>query len=171
MFMATVIKNYKQLERAMNQVIKDGLADTAKEVNFVIDDFLERWYGDYIPKQYKRTGQFLYSCVTSKVVKNGNQYKTKIFIDYRNMKHFMEIPDSKGKTRPLSKAEELEIVQNANMGIHGIETGEKGFTEFRFWDEAENYLDRKDFIVKAFYDYLVEKGFDVSIIRDGGMSF
>lgn len=169
MFMATVIKNYKQLERAMNKVLKEGIWDVSKEIEIVIDEFLARWYGDYTPKQYKRTEQFLYSCITSKVVKSGNQYKTKVFIDYKNMHHVTNLPD--GKTLPLSKEEEYEIVRNANMGIHGIETGELGFTEFRFWDETENYMEKQDFIVKAFYVFLVDKGFDVSIVRDGGISF
>lgn len=167
--MATVIKNYKQLEKAMGQVLKDTIFDTSKVIQEVIDKFLNKWYGDYTPIKYQRTEQFLYdSCVTSKVVKSGNQYKTKIFIDYKNMHHFENTPNG---AKPLSKYKEHQIVEYANEGLHGIETSMQGHIPIRFWDDAEEYMNEQNTILNAFCDYLQYLGFEVSLIRDGGISF
>lgn len=170
--MAKLVKNTKQLEKAMGELMKEALFDASKAVEEIVDEFLRQWYLDYTPVMYERTSQFLYSCVTSKVIRRGNSYQTKVYIDWKNMHHTKKIMQNGAEvTKPLTKSEEHLIVEYANQGIHGIEDSEEGQKPVKFWDDALSEMEQKDIIINAFYDYLKWKGYDVEYHQEGVYDF
>ena len=168
--MAKVIRNTKQLEAAMDKLMRKALDRTSEEVELLISHFLQLWYDDYSPVKYKRTYQFLHSCVRSRVARHGKKYESRIYIDYKNMHHIM-LSGGGTPDRPLKRSEELAIVQEANRGRHGIKDGEKGFTEFRFWDEAMSKMNQDDYIINCFYNYLKSLGYNVEYNQSGAVPF
>lgn len=172
--MAKVIKNSRQLEKAMGELMKDAIFDASKAAEEIVDEFLRKWYGDYYPSQYDRTNQFLYSCVTSKVIRKGDTYSTTIYIDWKHMHHTKYVQKGdKMVEKKLTKAEERMIVEYANEGIHGIpgENQMVGKEPIRFWDDALAEMEQKDVIINAFYDWLKAQGYNVKFKQSGMYEF
>lgn len=167
--MAKVIRNTKQLEAAMDKLMRKALDRTSEEVELLISHFLQLWYDDYSPHKYKRTYQFLKSCTRTKVAKRGDRYESRIYINYKKMHHILYVGSE--YSRPFKPSEEYNIVQYANFGIHGIGHGVPGDTQLKFWDDALKEMNNTDYIVNCFYDYLKSLGFDVEFNQEGTVSF
>lgn len=112
--------------------------------NAIITEFIEEYYDEYTyPNWYRRTFQFLDSCVNTSAIKRGNRYEVDIFIDWRNL-HY-KIRDSK------------QVIEWANEGLHG------GYdlvdTELNFWDDAMVELteETKGVLVRDFVKFLEQR--------------
>lgn len=53
------INNKNDLKDAFSKVLQQGLIQTSERIKSIIDSFLDSWYHDYLPVQYKRTETFL----------------------------------------------------------------------------------------------------------------
>ena len=171
--MAKKITNIKQLESALDKVMNKALDSASEDIEFIISDFLKIWYEDYHPIVYQRTTQFLKSCTRTKVSKRGSVYHTEIYINYLNMHHEMKEKDEDGNyiKRPLTQEEEYAILKQANIAQHGIRNSKQGISGVRFWDDAMDDIKRNDRLINGFYDYLRSRGFNVTFIQEGGVSF
>lgn len=155
-----VINNERDLRNAMKQILANGTVEIANEVGLIIDNFLIAWYGDYDPKKYQRTYQFLNSCVTSELVYNKNSVSIQVYIDTSNL-HYDEIDDS---GFVIGEKDSEWVVDNADEGIHG--TGiyaRKGRRPVKFWTDSNEMIHRKKTVLKAFSDYLDSEGISYKI--------
>lgn len=168
--MAKIIKNTKQLETAMDKIMRKALDGAAEDVELLISQFISLWYGDYLPIKYKRTYQFLHSCVRAKVIRHGSQYKTRVYIDYKNMHHIMDNVNGRNNV-PLTQSQEYAIVHEANRAIHGIKDRKPGAEGIKFWDDAMDDMQQNDYIINSFYHYLKDMGFTATYVPDGGVMF
>ena len=123
--MAKVVKNSNELKAAMDKLLQTKLEDIKAMVQETIREFLELWYADYSQSLYPRTGQLLNSCVSTELVKSGNTYKARIYIDYSNMNHMSYWKNSRPpkENRYLTQDEELQIVRLADGRNAGATSG------------------------------------------------
>lgn len=116
--------------------------------NNVINAYIEDYYEEYEPEYYRRTYQFMMSCVRSDVYKEGNYHHVDIFIDYHNLHYKIKNP--------------LVIVEWANQGLHGgLDVTEK---KSHFWDDAINVLIPDEAILINNFIYWLEKNTGCEVI-------
>lgn len=53
------INNQKDLKDTFSKVLQQGLIQTSEKIKSIIDSYLDSWYHNYLPVQYKRTKTFL----------------------------------------------------------------------------------------------------------------
>lgn len=147
-----VINNSQQLKQHMQKIMTQVLEETALKINDVITEFLQNWYDDYTPTSYKRTEQLLNSCTTSQVFQAGNNFAVQVYINYNAMHHNL-----------ANDITELDIVQNAERGIHGVKYGRLGNAGVGFWKESIDEIKNNKIIIKAFTEFMISKGFNVEV--------
>lgn len=111
--------------------------------NAIITDFIQKYYDEYDPNWYRRTYQFLDSCVNTSAIKNGKKYYVDIYIDYGNL-HY-KIKNTK------------QVIEWANEGLHGgLDVVEN---PVYFWDEAMYELkeETKGVFVRDFVKFLEQR--------------
>lgn len=120
----------------MNTVLARALQDEGVLCDYIISEFIKKWYNEYEPSWYRRTYQFLHSCTHSNVYKEGNKLRIDIFIDYENM-HYKAGVSS------------LWVVEQASIGWHG------GYidTDTHFWADSIDFIERH-ILIKNFIEYL-----------------
>ena len=140
------IRNMNDLIRSMEPIIKEALSNTADLAKEVIESFLIQYYDGYSPQYYKRTYQFLTSCVKGEVEGSNGTYSVKIFIDTDNMNYAHGISG-------------LQVAQWANEGKHGSwEVGDGT----KFWKDAMDEIDRLA-IIAEFKKYARKQGYLISV--------
>lgn len=134
-------KTYDELFKSMNNALGNSIATMSQVCENIIDEFIEIYYDEYDPTSYRRTEQFLLSCLKTDVYKFSGKYYADIYIDYEDL-HY--------------KLNGLVIVEWANEGLHGgydvIDDSEKHF----FWDESWDKINRK-ILVQSFYQWFSKK--------------
>ena len=65
--MAKLVKNKKELEKAMDDLLKQGIEELSVYIDNLIHEFLEMWYDDYDPMVDTRTYQLLKACTIGKI--------------------------------------------------------------------------------------------------------
>ena len=71
-----VIKNETQLKNVILGDCRRALAKAQERVYKIIDLYLQRFYADYDPVWYERTGRLLHSLVKSDIIQEGNKLNT-----------------------------------------------------------------------------------------------
>lgn len=138
----------------MQNALMDIMKDTTKQVHLLADKFISEWYDDYEPKVYKRTYQLMHSCIATDVQRRGNTFKSAVYLDTSKMHHDI----TGGYT-------ELDIVKNADKGLHGVNYARNGKTGIKLWQPLEDSVNNKHEMLESFKKYLIDNGFsDVKII-------
>lgn len=152
-----LMKNTKELENVLSDVLKQGLDCASKKIKKIIDEYLGLWYDDLEPYVYKRTNTFLKSCVVSELKQKNRSYFIDIYIDTNKLKTGYSI----------SKSDVMDILHNADKGIHGTtpEWMRSGKTEVGFWSDAINEINRDKYevILAGFIKYAKSKGLTVHV--------
>ena len=74
-------KNLKDLEKHLNNQMKDALLQVKEEVYSIIAEKLLQYYEEYTPVKYKRTYQLLKSLVKTEVIPTGHGFKANVYFD------------------------------------------------------------------------------------------
>lgn len=134
---------------------EDALNHAANRVKQIIDEHIQTYYNNYTPKRYKRTYQFLNSCVKTDVEWHGNTAQVVVYIDFSKMKHDPSVSKLAYKT-----ATGLDVVNWANQGLHGgLNVGD----DHKFWDESIDEIDALK-IMYEIADRIRQSGIKVKIL-------
>lgn len=134
-----VFKNEKELERFILKKCRLALLKSQEEVYRIIKDFLRKFYMDYDPTWYDRTGQLLRSLVQSRIVSDGKGYKAEVYFDLDSLSYAGGNPSGE------------QVMAAASQGYHGAigkmpyKDGEfmyvHGQTGVGVWDDPIKILD------------------------------
>lgn len=145
------IKTYKELFNKLDNVLVKNLEQMSYHAEAVIKSFIQYYYDDYDPEWYRRTYQFLDSCVRTDVMKEGNKYIVDIYIDHENLHYAI-------KNTKL-------VIEWANQGLHG--GYDLGQDPRPFWNDAMYVLKEEDksILVKDFIKFLEQRTGCKAIVR------
>ena len=145
-------KNLKDLEKHLNNQMKDALLQVKEEVYSIIAEKLLQYYEEYTPVKYKRTYQLLKSLVKTEVIPTGHGFKANVYFDlnkihYKNEKH--------------STAEIVKDALNGQHGHFGCNYMPKGkWTSI--WGESMLILDLDDYgVIDLIVQALKNRGIEV----------
>lgn len=112
-----VFKTSGELEKFLLGKCKIALTIAQEKVYEIIDNCLNRFYGEYTPAEYIRTKQLLYSLVLGDVKKVGNEFIAEVYFDASRI-HYSDV--AAGKSGQLHKKErsDEEIFENAMTGAY-----------------------------------------------------
>lgn len=116
-----VIKNMNDLQKIVEQKIRQALDLTQQEINRVLDYYIESYYDEYDPLVYNRTDMLRNSPIKPQIVKNKNGYSCVVGIDEEYLNY--SYPDTwRYAGSPNVKdtpATGLDIMQWSEKGLHG----------------------------------------------------
>lgn len=144
-----VFKNQKELEAFLLQKCKVALERSQNQVYKIIDLYLNRFYADYDPVWYDRTGKLLRSLVKSDIKKDGKGYKAEIYFDL----------DYSYNTGSNPSGE--QVMDAASYGGHGAEGLRvvAGDTGVNIWNDPIQQLDAE--AINILVDMLMAEGIPV----------
>ncbi len=143
--MAIHVKNMKELNKALQPVMKGMVDKMAERVYETLNYFLLDYYAGYEPSSYQRTKDFLFSAVKIDAHPYRGGVRTSVYIDY----------DALDGYRGVSG---YQVVKWSNEGSHGgMEVDHKPHV----WDDTmRETLDNGE-LLRLALEYLKSKGFSV----------
>lgn len=76
-----IFKNEEQLKAHLLSKCKNAVSKTEEKVHRVIDATLNKFYDEFEPDEYIRTGQLLHSLVRSGVKPTGSGFEAEVYFD------------------------------------------------------------------------------------------
>lgn len=149
------INNKNDLKNAFSKVLQQGLIQTSERIKSIIDSYLDSWYNDYSPVRYRRTETFLNSCLISELKQKGKEYFIDVYIDTKKLEASYKV----------SSSYVMRILNNADQGIHGVESPQVGDNDIRFWSNAIDDINynKKAVILAGFIEYAKSQGIPISL--------
>lgn len=143
--MAIHVKNMKELNKALQPVMKGMVDKMAERVYETLNYFLLDYYAGYEPSSYQRTKDFLFSAVKIDAHPYRGGVRASVYIDY----------DALDDYRGVSG---YQVVKWSNEGSHGgMEVDHKPHV----WDDTmRETLDNGE-LLRLALEYLKSKGFSV----------
>lgn len=143
--MAVHIKNMKELNKALQPVMKGMVDKMAERVYETLNYFLQEYYDSYDPVYYRRSYDFLHSAVKVDAHPYKGGAKASVYIDYESMNNYVD-------------ATGFEVATFANTGTHGgLSVNHKPHV---WQDTIDNTVNNGE-LLKLAVDYLKSKGFSV----------
>ena len=144
--MAVHIKNMKELNKALQPVMKGMVDKMAERVEQTLNYFLQEYYDSYDPVYYRRLYDFLHSVVRTEAKVVGNKVVASVYIDTNSMNNYY---DATGE----------QIARWANQGTHGGTI--RGNNTPHVWDDTMRETIENGELLKLAVEYLKSKGFSV----------
>lgn len=143
--MAIHVKNIKELNKALQPVMKGMVDKMAERVYETLNYFLQEYYDSYDPVYYRRSYDFLHSAVKVDAHPYKGGAKASVYIDYESMNNYVD-------------ATGFEVATFANTGTHGgLSVNHKPHV---WQDTIDNTVNNGE-LLKLAVDYLKSKGFSV----------
>ena len=143
--MAVHIKNMKELNKALQPVMKGMVDKMAERVYETLNYFLLDYYAGYEPSSYQRTKDFLFSAVKVNAEPYKGGARAVVFIDTDSLDGYRDVSG-------------YQVAKWANEGLHGgIEVDHKPHV----WDDTMRETVENGELLKLAVDYLKSKGFSV----------
>ncbi len=143
--MAVHIKNMKELNKALQPVMKGMVDKMAERVYETLNYFLLDYYAGYEPSSYQRTKDFLFSAVKIDAQPYKGGVRASVYIDYDSLNSYREVSG-------------YQVAKWSNEGLHGgIEVDHKPHV----WDDTMRETVENGELLKLAVDYLKSKGFSV----------
>lgn len=143
--MAIHVKNMKELNKALQPVMKGMVDKMAERVYETLNYFLLDYYDSYDPVYYRRSYDFLHSAVKVDAHPYKGGAKASVYIDYESMNNYVD-------------ATGFEVATFANTGTHGgLSVNHKPHV---WQDTIDNTVNNGE-LLKLAVDYLKSKGFSV----------
>ena len=128
----------------LQNAIAGGIDAAADQIKNIVQNNVDGYYGEYSPKEYIRTYQFLNSPKRTAVSSGGGGAECEIFIDTAAMGY--------------EHVSGQQVANWANGGVHGgLDVGGAPF-----WDNALEQIESQDIMGSLFLSYLKGMGFGVS---------
>lgn len=144
--MAIHVKNMKELNKALQPVIKGMVDKMAERVEQTLNYFLQEYYNSYDPVYYRRSYDFLHSAIKTEAKVVGNKVVASVYIDTDSMNNYYEATGE-------------EVANMANQGLHGGLN--VGSNTPHVWDDTIDSTVNNGELLKLAVDYLKSKGFSV----------
>lgn len=144
--MAIHIKNMKELNKALQPVMKGMVDKMAERVEQTLNYFLQEYYDSYDPVYYRRLYDFLHSVVRTEAKVVGNKVVASVYIDTDSMNNYY---DATGE----------QVARWANEGTHGGTI--RGNNTPHVWDDTMRETIENGELLKLAVEYLKSKGFSV----------
>ena len=144
--MAIHVKNMKELNKALQPVLKGMVGEMADRVEQTLNYFLQEYYNSYDPVYYRRLNDFLHSAVKVEPKVVGNKVVASVYIDTDSMNNYY---DATGE----------QVARWANEGTHGGTI--QGNNTPHVWDDTLKETVNNGELLKLAVDYLKSKGFSV----------
>lgn len=143
--MAIHVKNMKELNKALQPVMKGMVDKMAERVYETLNYFLLDYYAGYEPSSYQRTKYFLFSAVKIDAQPYKGGVRASVYIDYDSLNSYREVSG-------------YQVAKWSNEGLHGgIEVDHKPHV----WDDTmRETLDNGE-LLRLALEYLKSKGFSV----------
>ncbi len=144
--MAIHVKNMKELNKALQPVMKGMVDKMAERVEQTLNYFLQEYYDSYDPVYYRRLYDFLHSVVRTEAKVVGNKVVASVYIDTDSMNNYYEATGE-------------QIARWANQGTHGGTI--QGNNTPHVWDDTMRETIENGELLKLAVEYLKSKGFSV----------
>ena len=144
--MAIHVKNMKELNKALQPVMKGMVDKMAERVEQTLNYFLQEYYNSYDPVYYRRSYDFLHSAVKVEPKVVGNKVVASVYIDTDSMNNYY---DATGE----------QIARWANQGTLGGTI--RGNNTPHVWDDTMRETIENGELLKLAVEYLKSKGFSV----------
>ncbi len=144
--MAIHVKNMKELNKALQPVMKGMVDKMAERVEQTLNYFLQEYYNSYDPVYYRRSYDFLHSAVKVEPKVVGNKVVASVYIDTDSMNNYY---DATGE----------QIARWANQGTHGGTI--RGNNTPHVWDDTMRETIENGELLRLALEYLKSKGFSV----------
>lgn len=143
--MAIHVKNMKELNKALQPVMKGMVDKMAERVYETLNYFLLDYYAGYEPSSYQRTKDFLFSAVKIDAQPYKGGVRASVYIDYDSLNSYREVSG-------------YQVAKWSNEGLHGgIEVDHKPHV----WDDTmRETLDNGE-LLRLALEYLKSKDFSV----------
>jgi hypothetical protein len=141
--MAVHIKNMKELNKALQPVMKGMVDKMAERVYETLNYFLLDYYAGYEPSSYQRTKDFLFSAVKIDAQPYKGGVRASVYIDYDSLNSYREVSG-------------YQVAKWSNEGLHGgIEVDHTPHV----WDDTMRETIENGELLKLALEYLKSKGF------------
>ena len=144
--MAMHVKNMKELNKALQPVMKGMVDKMAERVYEILNYFLYEYYDSYDPVYYRRLHDFLHSAIRTEAKVVGNKVVASVYIDTNSMNNYY---DATGE----------QIARWANQGTHGGTI--RGNNTPHVWDDTMRETIENGELLRLALEYLKSKGFSV----------
>ncbi len=144
--MAIHVKNMKELNKALQPVMKGMVDKMAERVEQTLNYFLQEYYDSYDPVYYRRLHDFLHSAIKTEPRIVGNKVVASVYIDTDSMDNYYEATGE-------------EVATWANQGTHGGTI--RGNNTPHVWDDTMRETIENGELLRLALDYLKSKGFSV----------
>lgn len=115
--MATIPQIKAKLDMGARAAITDV---EERAVYRIIKDTLDKFYGEYTPKEYKTTLQVLNSLVRSGVMGGGGHYKASVYFDVGALSHPRPAMGMSGEMHDVNWSEGQILDSVMKWGTHGV---------------------------------------------------
>ncbi len=144
--MAMHVKNMKELNKALQPVMKGMVDKMAERVYEILNYFLYEYYDSYDPVYYRRLHDFLHSAIRTEAKVVGNKVVASVYIDTDSMNNYYD-------------ATGVQVAQWANQGLHGgLDTNSN---TPHVWDDTMRETIENGELLRLALEYLKSKGFSV----------
>ena len=141
--MAIHVKNMKELNKALQPVMKGMVDKMAERVYETLNYFLLDYYAGYEPSSYQRTKDFLFSAVKIDAQPYKGGVRASVYIDYDSLNSYREVSG-------------YQVAKWSNEGLHGgIEVDHTPHV----WDDTMRETIENGELLKLALEYLKSKGF------------
>ncbi len=144
--MAIHVKNMKELNKALQPVMKGMVDKMAERVEQTLNYFLQEYYNSYDPVYYRRLNDFLHSVVKVEPKVVGNKVVASVFIDTDSMNNYYNATGE-------------QVAAFANEGTHGGTI--PGNNTPHVWDDTLKETVDNGELLKLAIEYLKSQGFSV----------
>lgn len=144
--MAIHVKNMKELNKALQPVMKGMVDKMTERVYETLNYFLQEYYDSYDPVYYRRLHDFLHSAIRTEAKVVGNKVVASVYIDTDSMNNYYD-------------ATGVQVAQWANQGLHGgLDTNSN---TPHVWDDTMRETIENGELLRLALEYLKSKGFSV----------
>ena len=144
--MAMHVKNMKELNKALQPVMKGMVDKMAERVYEILNYFLYEYYDSYDPVYYRRLHDFLHSAIRTEAKVVCNKVVASVYIDTDSMNNYYD-------------ATGVQVAQWANQGLHGgLDTNSN---TPHVWDDTMRETIENGELLRLALEYLKSKGFSV----------
>lgn len=143
--MTVHVKNMKELNKALQPVMKGMVDKMAERVYETLNYFLEDYYAGYDPVSYQRTKDFLFSAIKVDAQPYKGGVRACVYIDTDAMNSYRNVSG-------------YQVAKWANEGLHGgMEVGHRSHV----WDDTMDETVNNGELLSLAMEYLKSKGFSV----------
>ena len=144
--MAIHVKNMKELNKALQPVMKGMVDKMAERVEQTLNYFLQEYYNSYNPVYYRRLYDFLHSAIKTEAKVVGNKVVASVYIDTDSMDNYYEATGE-------------EVATWANQGTHGGTI--QGNNTPHVWDDTMRETVDNGELLKLAIEYLKSHGISI----------